>query len=224
MFRPLPHGADKPNEFKRYRQALEALYITVVALGFLLLAASVVRELFFRPVVQLQGPVLSAENPTREDLMRCHQDVQTLYRDLDRVALKLLALPVRKQENAIRSIADDPLPKAFRDAVGTYLNANTAVDITDVWEKFSQDWSARWDVVNAFCRFSELEETGMGQAYDSMADVHGTLPTMRLKYQNLLVRFDDEQAAELSLMKRELQRSKLLLRRDTQGASEEQAP
>jgi hypothetical protein len=40
-----------------------------------------------------------------------------------------------------------------------------------------------------------------------MAQVHSDLPAMRLKYQSLLVRFDDEQAAELVRMRRALESS-----------------
>ena len=64
----------------------------------------------------------------------------------------------------------------------------------------------------------------MGDAYDRMARVHEALPTMRLKYQSLLVRFDDEQADELARMRRDLSSSEKLLLRERQGSSEEQAP
>jgi hypothetical protein len=194
----LPHGAEKANEFKRYRQILGVLYSAVIGLGFLLLAASVVKELFFRPVVQLQGPVLSAENPSLEDLLRCHRDVLGMYQDLDRVTARLVSQPLRGREG------DD------RDVIGE-------------WETFSREWLTRWERVNAFCRFSELADTSMGAAYDRMAQVHGALPVMRLKYQSLLVRFEDEQAAELSRMRRDLERSEKLLR-ELQDAHEERAP
>lgn len=194
----MPHGAEKANEFKRYRQTLGGLYSAIIALGFLLLAASVVKELFFRPVVRLQGPVLSAENPSVAHLLRCHRDVLELYQDLDHVTIRLISRPFRGP-------------------------ASDQGDVIGEWEAFSREWLTRWERVNAFCRFSELVDTDMGPAYERMANVHGALPIMRLKYQSLLVRFDDEQAAELSRMRRDLERSEELLR-ELQDAHEERAP
>ena len=201
----MPRGPEKANEFKRYRQILAALYIAVIALGFLLLAASVVKELFFRPVVQLDGPTLSAENPSPEDLLRCHNDVVALFTKLDRQATRLITI------SPDTASAPDQKEEEVRDVIGE-------------WEQFSRGWLTEWDQVNAYCRFSELEDANMGAAYDRMARVHATLPTMRLKYQSLLVRFDDEQTAELFRMRRDLRRAKELLIREQQGASEEQAP
>lgn len=71
----MPRGTEKVNEFKRYRQILAALYIGAISLGFLLLAASVVSELFFP-----------------NDLARCHRDVADLHDELGRVPPRLLAL------------------------------------------------------------------------------------------------------------------------------------
>jgi hypothetical protein len=192
---PLPRGSEKVNEFRRYRQLLTALYLGTVSVGFLLLAASVVKELFFRPVVQLHGPVLSAENPDSESLLRCNDEVTSLYEDLDQTTLRLIASPSQRQRT----------------------------DIIAQWEEFSRSWLRRWDRVDAWCRFSELKDTRMGEGYDRMARIHGDLPAMRLKYQSLLVRFDEEQAAELARMRRSLASSRELLRR-AQGASDEEAP
>jgi hypothetical protein len=44
-----------------------------------------------------------------------------------------------------------------------------------------------------------------------MARVHGDLRAMRLKYQSLLVRFDEEQSGELRRMQRALKRSRVAL-------------
>lgn len=191
----MSRGSEKANEFKRYRQVLTALYITAISAGFLLLAASVVKELFFRPVVQLHEPILPADNPDPQNLLRCYHDVASLYEDLGRITTQLLDLP----------------PTQGR------------TDLIRQWEEFSQSWLMRWERVNAWCRFSELADTHLGEAYDRMAVIHGDLPAMRLKYQSLLVRFDDTQAAELARVRRELDRSRMLLDR-AQGASDEKAP
>lgn len=207
----MSYGSEKANEFKRYRQILAALYIAIIALGSLLLAASVVKELYFRPVVQLDGPVLSAENPTTENLLRCHDEVVTLFSDLDRTATQLIALPPLAQPEPPAHTASGPTKEEKRDVIGE-------------WTRFSRAWLTQWDRINAFCRFSELNDTHMGEAYDRMARVFATLPTVRLKYQSLLARFDDEQTAELFRMRRDLQRSRALLFGTRQGTDEEQAP
>jgi hypothetical protein len=93
------------------------------------------------------------------------------------------------------------------------------------WEAFSREWMRRWDEVDARCRFTELADTDLGVAYDRMARVHGDLPAMRLKYQTLLVRFDDEQAAELDRMRRALNLSREVLQeRAVHQSGSEQSP
>ena len=172
--------SEKPNEFKRYRQVLAALYMGTVAAGFVLLALSVVKQLFFRPVAKLDGPVLSASEPDPADLLRCNRDVFDLYDGLGDEVSQLLAVPRDGQRG----------------------------DLGRRWESFSRQWLYEWDQVNAFCRFEELSDSGMDPLYNRMARVHGDLRAMRLKYQSLLVRFDDEQAAELARMRQALDRSR----------------
>lgn len=191
----MPRGPEKANEFKRYRQFLAALYSSAISAGFLLLAISVVKELFFRPVVQLQEPMLSAEHPDPQSLLQCNHDVSSLYEDLGRITSQLLELP----------------------------HTHERIDINGQWEEFSRSWLTRWEQVGAWCRFSELADTHLGEAYDRMARIHSDLPAMRLKYQSLLVRFDKHQAAELARMRRDLKRSRELLQ-GSQGASGEEAP
>lgn len=175
---------EKPNEFHRYRQVLAALYITAVVAGFLLLGVSVAKQLFFRsPVVELQGPVLSPDEPDPQQLLRCNDDVMALFTQLGDNVATLLSGPAHDERGQ---------PGAR-------------------WEAFSREWMRRWDEVDARCRFSELADSDLGVAYDRMARVHGDLPAMRLKYQTLLVRFDDEQAAELARMRRALNLSREVL-------------
>ena len=81
------------------------------------------------------------------------------------------------------------------------------------WETFSRRWLSDWNELNVRCRFSELAEHDMGQAYDHMALVHADLPAMRLKYQALLVRFDGEQAEQLTKMRAALRLSREELER-----------
>lgn len=128
-------------------------------------------------------------------MRRCNHDVTSLYEQLSRTALRLLALPQQHERT----------------------------DIIPQWEEFSRSWLTRWERVNAWCRFPELADTHMGEAYDRMAQIHGDLPALRLKYQSLLVRFDRQQAAELARIRRDLEYTVRLLER-TQGASDEEAP
>jgi hypothetical protein len=175
-------GTEKSNEFRRYRQALAVVYITTIAGGFALLAASVAVQLFLPPDVELEGPVLSQENPDPAMLLACNQSVQKLYDELGEVTADLMAAPGRDQSR----------------------------ELGREWEAFGRKWIHDWHVVNATCRFEDLSGS-MGEPYDRMAEVHGDLRAMRLKYQSLLVRFDEEQAAELRRMQRALDQSRRAL-------------
>jgi hypothetical protein len=160
---------------------LIALYVSTAAAGFLLLAASVARELLFRtPAVELPRSALKSDAPDPNLLLECNDLVSKQLTSLSTTTSRLFAQP----------FVD---PEANVDAL---------------WSEFSRKWRDDWDVTNAQCRFSDLSGTRMGDAYDRMAQVHLALPEMRLKYQELLVRFDEEQAAELAEMRRALDRSR----------------
>lgn len=168
-------------EFRRYRQVLVVVYLTTATCGFGLLAASVLKELFFRrPAVELPDSAISLANPDPSHLLDCERQVLGLLTALGTKTCELLALP----------------PSGDRS------------EIPARWEDFSRAWRDEWDVVDARCRFSELADSHLGVAFDRLAQVHSDLPTMRLKYQSLLVRFDDEQAAELARMRRALDQSR----------------
>jgi hypothetical protein len=203
----LPGGSEKSSEFKRYQQALAVLYVTVIGAGTLLLAASVVRELFFRPVVQPRpdaSEIQPAIDPSR--LLHCHQEVSALYHQLAERANQLLQPPLRHHERELFS----------------------------AWESFAQAWRRRWETVNGWCRFSqpqemEISDTSQGEAYDRLADVHAKLFALELKYRSLLARFEEELAADHVELQRALDRSRRLLagaapqQEREQGASHETA-
>jgi hypothetical protein len=172
--------AKKPGEFRRYRQVLTAAYLSLAAAITILLTASIVKELFFRRSQVTTGTALPTERPDPGALLECHQMVLDLLTTLGATTGELLALP----------------PQGDRG------------ELASRWEDFSRAWRDEWDVAEARCRFSELAETEMGVAFDRLAKVHGDLPSMRLKYQSLLVRFDEEQAAELAGMRRALDLSR----------------
>jgi len=208
----LPGGSEKSSEFKRYQQALAVFYITVIGAGTLLLAASVVRELLFRPVVQPRPDVHEAQetqqaiDPSR--LLQCHQEVSALYQQLAERANRLLQPPLRHDERELLS----------------------------AWESFAQTWRRRWETVNGWCRFSQpqdmgISDTAQGEAYDRLANVHAKLFALELKYRSLLARFEEELAADLVELQRALDQSRRLLagaaqpheRGQEQGASHETA-
>jgi hypothetical protein len=167
------------------------VYLAVAGAGSLLLIASIVRSLFYAPAVELRGPRVSADDPNPSALVECNRDVRGLLFDLGTASAGLMAGP---------ATGDDAEPLGVR------------------WERFSREWRARWDQVDARCRFAELAGTDLGLAYDRMAGVHGDLPAMRLKYQSLLVSFDEEQADELARMRRALDLSLAALEKRAQGA------
>ena len=183
----MPRGTRNANEFKRYRQILAALYIGIVATAFVLLAVSVVDELYIRGRSH-HPDARRAGNPSHSDLVRCLGDITGLYSELGHRTAELLALPGKDRSAEI-------LPR---------------------WKDFSETWLKRWDEVEVSCRFESPLDTARGEAYHSMARVHGELPAMRLEYQSLLIRYDKELAADLARLARELDRSRQLLLRSGQ--------
>lgn len=183
--------SNQSGEFRHYRRALAVIYVGTVTAGFLLLAASIARDLLFRsPAVDTPRGALDELDPDPDELLRCHAQVGSLLTRLGRTTCELMTAPAAQGKRG--ELASD-------------------------WEDFSRAWRDDWDVINARCRFSELADTKLGVAYDRLAQVHGNLPTMRLKYQSLLVRFDDEQAAELARMRRALDLAEEALRQRARG-------
>ena len=186
--------AKRPNEFRRYRQGLTAVYFVVVAVGAFLLIGSIVKQLLFpRPrAVGLSGPKVSAEDPAPEDLLRCNADLQDLLTRPGEVTRDLLKAPTHRGR----------------------------AEVLSAWEESTRVWWDDYHEVGARCRFSELADARLGAVYDRMAEVYGDLPAMRRKYQELLKQFDDDQAAELAQMRRALDRSRdVLLRREREESS-----
>lgn len=207
----LPRGTEKSSEFKRYQQALAALYLVAIGAGTLLLAASVVRELLFRPVVQPPPSTLSQDTLDSPDepphprqdaldpgrLRQCHQKVATLLEQLDERANELLQAPLGRDQR----------------------------DVLPAWDAFVQTWRHEWEIVNGWCRFWEHSDTRQGEAHTRLADAHAKLPALELKYRSLLARFEDELAADLVELQRDLQQSRRLLSGDSEprGADREEA-
>jgi hypothetical protein len=189
--------AKRPNEFRRYRQVLAGVYLTLAACVAVLLAASVVKELFFRRAGTEAARAVPPPRPAVAELLECHRMVLDLFDDLGRETGELLASPLKTEvEHG---------------------------ELASRWEVVSRAWRDAWDVAEARCRFSELAEAEMGVPFERLAKVHGDLPAMRLKYQALLVRFDDDQADELARMRHDLDLSRHELE-ELAGAEHPAAP
>ncbi len=178
-----------------------AIYIGTASAAFFLLAASVLQQLFFRtPAVDLPKSSIVAGQPDPRQFLICN----------NLVSEQLTSLSAKTN-----TLFEQPLVQP------TAQDSNRASE----WKNFSTQWQDQWDVVEARCRFSELAETTMGEAYDRMAHVHEALPAMRLKYNSLLAEFDREQADELTEMSSALERSRRsILRMSNQDDLETNPP
>ena len=168
------------NEFQRYRRGVTVVYLGAAGVGILLLVASVLRQLVFgSPDMRTGGPRISAHDPNPTALLQCNVDVGQLQEDLGRVAASLVRPP----------------------APGEKWKTGAQ------WENFSRQWLSRWDEVNRRCRFSELSSSDIGLAYERTAEVHKSLPTMRLQYQNLVKKFE-QPAHKLAQMREALEEAR----------------
>jgi len=82
----------------------------------------------------------------------------------------------------------------------------TKPNTSSEWEAFSTTWLEQWITARVRCGFGENPRERQA-TLSKMAVVHEDLPAMRRKYQNLLVRFEEQQAAELARMRDALERS-----------------
>ena len=117
--------------------------------------------------------------PTPADLLACNRDVERLLGSLGESAGRLH---------------------------GEALSGDDAV-LRSRWHEFDRAWQRDWQQVNERCGFDELADTGLGTAYDRMAQVHRALPRMKLKVRELIERFDAELAEDVTEMRRALDRS-----------------
>ncbi len=200
----------RSNEFRRHRQVLTALYISAASAGFLLLTASVAKQLFFhKPTVQLSSSSIVADNPGPGELLECH----------DLVLEQLTQLNTKTTELFAR-----PLTAAGTDEAASRSPSQRSASWKSDWKAFSTKWRDRWDHIDARCRFTELAETNLGAAYDQMAQVHEALPAMRLKYNRLIADFDKEQADELRQMRQMLNDSRDIFMRQIEPGTATEAP
>jgi hypothetical protein len=119
-----------------------------------------------------------APEPTPADLVSCNDDVRALLDGLAHTAGEVHEL-----------------------ALGD-------VNLGARWEDFASGWRREWIAVKEACQFDTLAETGLGSAYDAMADVHAKLPVLQLEYREMIRRFTDTQVPKMREMRRSLERSR----------------
>lgn len=200
------------SEFERYRQVVGALMGVGVA-TMILLATSVARELLFRRPTFTSTPTsVIGDDASPHALLECNQLVMEQLVQLSATTNALLERPLKGPP----ADADDGQHR-LNSSRGqrSYERGALAKD----WKNFSTKWQDQWDVIDARCRFTELAGTNMGTAYDRMAHVYEALPAMRLMYNSLLARFDKQQAAELTQMRRALDSSREAISRQLNSSA-----
>lgn len=190
---------------------LVALYLIAATAGFLLLTASVVKQIFFRRSnVELSNFSVVTDNPGPRELLECHDLVLEQFTQLNTKTSELYRRPLKGADEAGATNAQ---------AWGRTPSERRSAWRSD-WKKFSTQWRDQWELIDARCRFTELAESNLGAAYDQMAQVHEALPAMRLKYNRLIADFDKEQADELRQMRQMLTDSRNIIIRQLQPSSD----
>jgi hypothetical protein len=168
----------KAPEFRRYRQALQALTFGITAIIIAWLIASVAIRLFARPAVR-PGVTFSGRADDYDALLSCQADVETLFDEINRKLFDLQALGARYD-----------------------------IEIAEQWEGFSKRWKQRWQQTGARCRFEELRNRGLGVPYDHLAVVYGELEEVQRAYAVLLYSYIDHHASRVQDIRHALETSR----------------
>jgi hypothetical protein len=176
-------------EFRRYRQGLQIATVGTTAILIAWLLVSVGRSLFAHPAVRTGQP-FSGRADDVGALLSCQGDVEQLFDDVNKKLFDLQALGARYD-----------------------------IAIAEQWEAFSKQWKRRWRESGARCRFEELQNHGLGPAYDHLAAVWGELEGMQRAYAVLLYNYIDHHASQVNDMRHALETSRKTfeLLRDSRG-------
>jgi hypothetical protein len=172
---------EKKVEFRRYRQALQAVTFTVTASIIVWLLASVAHSLFAHPAV-LPTATFSGRANDVDALIRCQTDVESLFDELNRKLFNLQSTGSRYD-----------------------------IMVGQQWEGFSDRWKRRRLEVGARCRFDELQNHGLGAAYDRLAAVYDELERMQRAYAVLLYHYIDHHASKVDDIRHALETSRKAL-------------
>jgi hypothetical protein len=175
-------------EFRRYRQGLQIVTFGTSAIIIAWLIASVAHALFARPAVRsaaLRGATFSGRADDIDALLGCQADVESLFDDVNRKLFDLQALGARYD-----------------------------IALAEQWEAFSKLWKQRWREVGARCRFGELQNHGLGAAYDHLAVVYDELEGVQRAYAVLLYQYIDHHASQVDDIRHALETSRKAFERE----------
>ncbi len=88
------------------------------------------------------------------------------------------------------------------------LGARYDIALAEQWEAFSKRWKQRWRQAGARCRFEELQNRGLGAAYDHLAVVYGELEEVQRAYAVLLYNYIDHHASRVEDIRHTLESSR----------------
>jgi hypothetical protein len=183
----------KKPEFRRYRQGLQIVTFGTSAIVIAWLIASVAHALFARPAAHASA-TFSGRADDVDALLTCQADVESLFDDQHQ---KLFAI----QE----------------------LGARYDIALAEQWEAFSKRWKQRWREVGARCRFEELENHGLGAAYDHLAVVYDELEEVQRAYAVLLYQYIDHHASQVDDIRHALESSRKAFERQRAARDETHA-
>lgn len=148
------------------------------------LIASVAHSLFARPAVR-PSATFSGRVDDVDALITCQADVESLFDDVNKKLFDLQALGARYD-----------------------------IERAQQWEAFSKRWKLRWREVGARCRFGELQNSGLGAAYDRLAAVYDELEEVQRAYALLLYHYIDHHASRVDDIRHTLETSRKTFEKD----------
>jgi hypothetical protein len=173
----LAQRESKP-EFRRYRQGLQIVTVSIIAALTAWLLASVGHSLFAHPAVR-PSATFSGRADDVDALLGCQAGVESLFDDLNKKLFDLQA-----------------------------LGAHYDIELSEQWEAFSKQWKRRRLELGASCRFDELQSHGLGAAYDRLAAVYDELEEVQRAYAVLLSNYIDHHASQVNDIRHTLESSR----------------
>ena len=155
---------------------------TVTASIIVWLLASVAHSLWAHPAVfsiDSSGATFSGRADDVGALLRCQADVESLFDGLNRKLFDLQSLGARYD-----------------------------IELAQQWEAFGTQWTRHRLEVGARCRFEELQNHGLGAAYDRLAAVYDELEGMHRAYAVLLYNYIDHHASKVDDIRHSLETSR----------------
>jgi hypothetical protein len=160
---------------------LQILTFGATAIVTAWLIASVAHSLLAHPAVR-PSATFSGRADDIDALISCQAHVEALFDDLNRKLFDLQALGARYD-----------------------------IELANQWEAFSKGWQRRRLAVGAQCRFEELQNHGLGAAYDHLAVVYDELQGVQRAYAVLLYNYIDHHASRVDDIRHTLEASRKAL-------------